>query len=68
MGDEIASRRPFIVYSIVDREGAERSQWVKIGRAFRNRDGSINVHLDALPTNGKLHMREADDSGGDSNG
>jgi hypothetical protein len=31
-----------------------------------NRDGSYNLCLDALPVNGKLHMREVDHSPLDS--
>ncbi len=32
--------------------------WVRAGSAVVNRDGSINVYLDALPLDGKLHMRD----------
>jgi hypothetical protein len=45
------------VYTIVEREGA-RDRWVRIGIGFVNRDGSINVRLDAAPVNGKLHVRD----------
>jgi hypothetical protein len=31
--------------------------WPVIGRAYENADGSINIYLDALPTNGKLQVR-----------
>lgn len=54
------SRKPLAVYSIVEREGLDRAIWTRVGSAFKNRDGSMNVHLDALPTNGKLHVREQD--------
>jgi hypothetical protein len=46
------------VYTIVEREGLEKSFWVKVGACFTNRDGSLNVYLDALPTNGRLQIRE----------
>ncbi|MBT3181925.1 MAG: hypothetical protein HN337_05380 [Deltaproteobacteria bacterium] len=36
----------------------EKSRWVKIGAAFTNRDGSVNVILDALPCDGKIQIRE----------
>lgn len=49
------------VYTIVEREGLDKSQWVKVGVAFENRDGSFNVRLDALPTNGLLHIRAGGD-------
>jgi hypothetical protein len=46
------------VFTIVDKEGFERSFWVKVGACFPNRDGSLNVYLDALPLNGRLQIRE----------
>lgn len=36
----------------------KESRWVKIGVAFVNKDGSLNVILDALPVNGELHIRD----------
>ena len=43
-------------------EGKDRkTRWVKLGRAYRNKDGSTNVYLDALPTNSTLQLREWDD-------
>lgn len=44
-----------IVYTVVDRDG--KPHWVRIGVGFVNKDGSINVTLDALPTNGMLQIR-----------
>jgi len=47
------------VWSIRDAEDASgKAFWKNIGRAFTNRDGSINVLLDALPMGGKLQIRE----------
>lgn len=44
------------VYSIREvrgkTEAEDKSYWTKIGAAFRNRDGSINVVLSALPLSG----------------
>lgn len=34
-----------------------RSRWIKIGVAFVNRDGSINVILDCIPIDGKIQLR-----------
>lgn len=48
----------YTVYSIRAVKGGE-SKWVKAGTAFSNRDGSMNVYLDVLPLDGKLHIREA---------
>lgn len=36
----------------------ERKFWTKIGVAFVNRDGSLNVKLDSLPVDGELHIRD----------
>jgi len=32
--------------------------WVRAGSAWVNADGSLNVLLDVLPMDGKLHVRE----------
>ena len=44
------------VFSIREVQGKtaaeDKSYWTKIGAAFRNRDGSINVVLSALPVGG----------------
>lgn len=45
------------VYVISER-GEGNAQWSKIGVAFVNKDGSLNVILDALPLEGKLHIRD----------
>jgi hypothetical protein len=46
------------VYTIIEREGLEKSQWIRLGVAFVNKDRSLNLRLDALPTNGTLHIRD----------
>jgi len=45
-----------IVYAIVER-GPKR-YWLRIGMAFVNRDGSLNVKLDAVPLTGLLQIRD----------
>ena len=44
------------VFSIREVQGKtaadDKSYWTRIGAAFRNRDGSINVVLSALPVGG----------------
>ncbi len=47
-----------VVYTIVERTRDGKKFWLRIGAAFRNRDGSLNVHLDAMPTNGTLQIRD----------
>jgi hypothetical protein len=46
------------VYTIVEREGLEKSQWIRVGIAFVNKDRSLNLRLNALPMNGTLHVRD----------
>ena len=48
-----------VVYSIIEptKEGA-KPYWQRLGVAFENKDGSLNVLLNGLPVNGKLHIRE----------
>jgi hypothetical protein len=45
------------VFSIREAKGG--SIWVRAGTAFVNKDGSLNLLLDVLPLDGKLHVREA---------
>lgn len=45
-----------IVYTITER--GERSRWNPIGVGYTNRDGSINIKLDAMPVNGTMHLRD----------
>ncbi len=47
------------VFSI--RAGKNGSVWVRSGQAEVNRDGSLNLTLDVLPLDGKLHIRESSD-------
>jgi hypothetical protein len=52
--------QPLGIFTITEREGYDRPIWTRVGSAFRNRDGSLNLHLEALPVNGRLHIRELD--------
>ncbi len=45
------------VFTIIEKEG-KNPFWLKVGAAWENKDGSLNVYLDALPVNGKLQIRE----------
>ncbi len=50
-------KKPLAVYAILERK--DRKVWFKIGAAFSNRDGSMNLYLDALPVGTNcLHVRE----------
>jgi hypothetical protein len=51
-----------VVFSIREAKnasGLSTSTWIRAGSAWVNRDGSMNVYLDVLPFDGKLHIREA---------
>lgn len=52
------TRKKWAVYTIRERQGLEKPFWMRVGVGFINRDGSFNLHLDATPLDGKLHMRE----------
>jgi hypothetical protein len=45
-----------LVYVISERNS--RSYWNRVGVAFVNGDGSINVKLDAVPVTGELQIRD----------
>ncbi len=53
------------VYTIVERN--DKKFWIRVGTAFVNKDQSINVRLDASPTNGQLHIRESEPYGSRKN-
>jgi hypothetical protein len=52
---EKKEQKALAVYSI--RETERGSIWTRCGRAYANRDGSMNIYLEALPVTGKLHVR-----------
>lgn len=49
----------FDVFNVKEApEGSKnKSFWNKLGVAFENKDGSLSVHLDSLPIDGKLQIR-----------
>ena len=46
----------YIAYSIVNLN-SDKTKWVEIGVGFINKDQSINLRLNALPTDGELQLR-----------
>jgi hypothetical protein len=48
----------YVISESKNGEDKQRSRWVRVGVAFDNKDGSLNVLLDALPLSGRLHIRE----------
>ena len=58
----MAAGKRYQVFSIRETKGPDgksTTSWLKAGSAWVNRDGSLNVYLDVLPLDGKLHVREA---------
>jgi len=55
----LSAGKRLAVFSIRGDKGS--SIWVRAGSAWVNKDGSMNVLLDVLPLDGKLHVREAGD-------
>ena len=47
------------VFAITER--GDKTFWTRVGAAFTNKDGSINIELDALPTSGRLQVRDRDE-------
>ncbi len=45
-----------IAYVITQRN--DRNFWNRVGVAFVNKDGSINVKLEAVPVNGEIQIRD----------
>lgn len=50
------------VFTIEEKQGKDgkegKAYWHRVGTAFENKDGSVNVYLNALPVNGKLQIRD----------
>ena len=47
-----------VVEKYEDGEGAEKSNWTRVGVAFPHKDGEgLNVELRAIPVSGKLVIR-----------
>ncbi len=55
--DHGQSKQMKVVYTVVERAPG-KSYWVRIGVGFVNKDGSLNLKLDAVPTNGSLQVRD----------
>jgi hypothetical protein len=44
------------IFSVRKEKGGK--VWVRSGTAFTNTDGSLNLYLDVVPLDGRLHVRE----------
>jgi hypothetical protein len=47
----------FSIRETKDSKGNATTLWLRIGRAYVNGDGSLNLSLDALPLGDRLHVR-----------
>jgi hypothetical protein len=54
-------KKPWAAFNIIERPGLRGRIWSRVGTAWLNRDGSINLVLDSFPLTGKLNIREVDD-------
>ena len=44
------------------KTGGERgTRWMRVGTGFENKDSSVNIHLDLIPKNFELQLRELDE-------
>lgn len=46
-----------VVFTVVERSPG-KSFWTRIGVGFVNKDGSLNLRLDAVPINGMVQVRD----------
>lgn len=51
--------RRYAVFSIRKNPRNSAVLWIRAGQAWVNKDGSMNLYLDVLPLDGRLHVREA---------
>ena len=57
------ARKRLAAFQIIEREGLEKAIFSRVGTAFVNKDGSLNIFLDAIPLGGKIQVREERDRG-----
>jgi hypothetical protein len=53
-----SGKKPWAAFNIVEK--GTKTYWNRVGTAYHNRDGSMNLYLDALPRDGKVQLREDD--------
>ena len=53
------AKRPHKVVFHIQEDAEGKSHWQRVGSAFVNKDGSLNVLLKSYPQDGKLHTRES---------
>jgi len=61
MPDQNGRTRLNVFSPVESSKEPKRTFWLRVGNAYVNRDGSINVYLDAMPMNGRLQLRESNE-------
>ena len=51
------------VYAIIENDPLDKAIFRRVGTAFENRDGSVNILLDAVPLAGRLQIRDVPQEG-----
>ena len=59
-GGGSSGKKHWVALAVVEK--GNKTYWNRIGTAYPNRDGSMNIYLDALPRDGKVQIREDDRS------
>lgn len=49
----------WMVEDAASTTGPAKSFWTKIGVAYENEDGSLSLHLAAVPVSGRMQIRDA---------
>ncbi len=48
------------IHGVVQRDGQDKGFWSRIGTAFVNKDGSLNLKFDYLPTSAETTVQVRD--------
>ncbi len=56
----MSENKMFKVMTAIDKKGGGHF-WMRVGSAFRNKDASMNVYLDAVPKKLEFTIRELDE-------
>ena len=65
------NKKKFTAFAIVERRG-QKSQWMRLGPAFENKDGSMTAFINSLPfdvfASGELKLNIREDKPKDEQG
>jgi len=52
-----------IVYGLTEylKDGEKKTKWTPIGTAWKNKDGSLNLTVEAVPLSGRMQIRKRDE-------